>query len=282
MLSVFCASHSRLHWPVAFRWRASLSSSICSRSFFQRRYSALSLPVMDMVMSTEPFGPGLRLCRNKERQTAGGEKFRESHSGRSAVPLMRHFFRDSLSTLSPSLFQSSRCQSPALPSSSRASCCPLYGPCPVPDQSVSDHPGSCGLACLRPAGGEKYCYSHVDSCSCFHLSHCEFLLYFSSLKHKRSHQEVANTAINRMCHTRCPRSYSAILSISSFIFSIFCRLFSSHSCPESQQHGWWRIQDEDIKTKATKIIIKMSYLKRFFPMFDIIMNLRHVNELCRD
>lgn len=64
MLSVFCASHSRLHWPVALRWRASLSSSICSRSFFQRRYSALSLPVMDMVMSTEAFGPGLRLCRD--------------------------------------------------------------------------------------------------------------------------------------------------------------------------------------------------------------------------
>ncbi len=73
MLSVFCASHSRLHWPVALRWRASLSSSICSRSFFQRRYSALSRPVMDMVMSTEPLGPGLRLCRvkrgHKERET---------------------------------------------------------------------------------------------------------------------------------------------------------------------------------------------------------------------
>lgn len=33
-------------------------------------------------------------------------------------------------------------------------------------------------------------------------------------------------------HTRCPLSYSAILSISSFIFSMFCRLFSSHSCQE--------------------------------------------------
>lgn len=65
MLSVFCASHSRLHWPVALRCRASLSSSICSRSFFQRRYSALSRPVMDMVMSIEPFGPGLRLCRER-------------------------------------------------------------------------------------------------------------------------------------------------------------------------------------------------------------------------
>lgn len=32
-------------------------------------------------------------------------------------------------------------------------------------------------------------------------------------------------------HTRCPLSYSAILSISSFIFSMFCRLFS-HSCQE--------------------------------------------------
>lgn len=66
MLSVFWASHSRLHWPVALRWRANLSSSICSRSFFQRRYSALSLPVIDMVMSTEPFGPGLRLYGDKK------------------------------------------------------------------------------------------------------------------------------------------------------------------------------------------------------------------------
>lgn len=65
MFSVFCASHSRLHWPVALRWRASLSSSICSRSFFQRRYSALSRPVIDMVMSIEPFCPGLRLYRDR-------------------------------------------------------------------------------------------------------------------------------------------------------------------------------------------------------------------------
>lgn len=36
-------------------------------------------------------------------------------------------------------------------------------------------------------------------------------------------------------HTRCPRSYSAILSISSFIFSMFCRLFSSHSYTNKQQ-----------------------------------------------
>lgn len=65
MLSVFWASHSRLHWPVALRWRASLSSSICSRSFFQRRYSALSRPVIDIVMSTEPLGPGLRLYTDR-------------------------------------------------------------------------------------------------------------------------------------------------------------------------------------------------------------------------
>lgn len=37
--------------------------------------------------------------------------------------------------------------------------------------------------------------------------------------------------------TRCPLSYSAILSISSFIFSMFCRLFSSHSCPKKKNHG---------------------------------------------
>ena len=37
---------------------------------------------------------------------------------------------------------------------------------------------------------------------------------------------------NRDSLTRCPLSYSAILSISSFIFSMFCRLFSSHSCPK--------------------------------------------------
>lgn len=81
MFSVFCASHSRLHWPVALRWRASLSSSICSRSFFQRRYSALSRPVMDMVMSTEPFGPGLRLYRDRVGHKIVKFEVREKNSG---------------------------------------------------------------------------------------------------------------------------------------------------------------------------------------------------------
>lgn len=84
MFSVFCASHSRLHWPVALRWRASLSSSICSRSFFQRRYSALSRPVIDMVMSTEPFGPGLRLYRDRKGRK-GTSMTREMHNATAGI-----------------------------------------------------------------------------------------------------------------------------------------------------------------------------------------------------
>lgn len=143
MFSVFCASHSRLHWPVALRWRASLSSSICSRSFFQRRYSALSRPVIDMVMSTEPFGPGLRLYRD-----------RKGHKGTSTMREMNtatvewHY---SQSTLSPVRLPSSRCQSPALPSSAHVSCCPPCGLCLALGLNVSGRPGSFGWACLRPA-----------------------------------------------------------------------------------------------------------------------------------
>lgn len=95
------------------------------------------------------------------RQAADREKFKKYIQKKSQWKVSyatgNFFFRDSLSTLSPSLIQSSRCQSLALPSSSRVSCCPLCGPCPVWGQNASGHPGSCESACLRPAGGGEYC-----------------------------------------------------------------------------------------------------------------------------
>lgn len=42
MLSVLSMSHARLHWPLEFLWRATLSRSISSRSLFHRRYSSCS------------------------------------------------------------------------------------------------------------------------------------------------------------------------------------------------------------------------------------------------
>lgn len=42
MFSVLSTSHARLHWPLEFLWRATLSLSIASRSLFHRRYSSCS------------------------------------------------------------------------------------------------------------------------------------------------------------------------------------------------------------------------------------------------
>lgn len=150
MFSVFCASHSRLHWPVALRCRANLSSSICSRSFFQRRYSALSRPVIDIVMSTEPpFGPGRRLWTDQQHW---------SFMIYNMLIVWSHILikKNSQSTLSPVQILFSRFQSPALPSSVRVSCCLLSGPYLEWDQNAWGRPKSYGLVYLHPAEETNY------------------------------------------------------------------------------------------------------------------------------
>lgn len=51
MFSVLSMSHARFHWPLAFLWRATLSLSICSRSFFHRTYSTCSSFDVGMLRS---------------------------------------------------------------------------------------------------------------------------------------------------------------------------------------------------------------------------------------
>lgn len=51
MFSVLSMSHALLHWPFAFLWRATLSLSICSRSFFHLRYSSCSSFSVGMLRS---------------------------------------------------------------------------------------------------------------------------------------------------------------------------------------------------------------------------------------
>lgn len=76
---------------------------------------------------------------------------------------------------------------------------------------------------------------------------------------------IIKQSVNGDSHTRCPFSYSAICSISSFIFSMFCRLFSSHSCPknttaqgciirERSRFIYLRIQDVNVSTQKTEWI----------------------------
>lgn len=70
--SVFSASHSRRHSPVGWRCRAKRSRSICSRSCFQRVYSARSRPVMESVISKVIFRPLNRpLPRPCQRKSHG-------------------------------------------------------------------------------------------------------------------------------------------------------------------------------------------------------------------
>lgn len=183
---------------------------------------------------------------------------------------MSFFFLDSLSTLSPGLFQSSRCQSPALPSSLRVSYCPLYGLCPVPGQNALGHPGSGGLACLHPTGGEKHCYCHVDSC--FHISQ-----WFSALLHvlktiNKSENWQTNTLSLMECAIPALRAHTELFfpsPRSSFQCSV-----ASYS-PTSVQKVTSMVGD----TFRRKEQIKDH--SNFLCLFDNIMNLTHDNEICR-
>lgn len=51
MFSVLSMSQARLHWPFAFLCLATLSLSICSRSFFHRMYSSCSSLDVGMLRS---------------------------------------------------------------------------------------------------------------------------------------------------------------------------------------------------------------------------------------